>query len=317
MDLLANAIESIRAGVEDYEDGSHGRLLAAVRSIHAGILLLYKEALRRLSPAGSNEVLVKARIAPTRNAKGNVEFVGEGKKTVEVQQIKERFEGLGIATDWTRFTRITNVRNEIEHYYTKVNKKGLESVISDAFVILRNFVSIELKEDPLKLFGDDTWNAMLKVSQVYQVERAECERVLAAVSWESDTLAKGVLELTCPSCSGGLLQPNGDYKDYRDDMLLRCRACGETIRAQDFVPEAVASTLAFENYLARKDGGEIPYTTCPVCSAEAYIMNERRCAQCGEEAEHNCHLCGSKIPAEEMIGSPYCGWCAHVADKRD
>ena len=42
MDLLSNAIESIRAGVEDYEQGSHGRLLAAVRNIHAGILLLYK-----------------------------------------------------------------------------------------------------------------------------------------------------------------------------------------------------------------------------------------------------------------------------------
>jgi hypothetical protein len=40
MDLLVNAIESIRVGVEDYQEGSHGRLLAAVRSIHGGILLL-------------------------------------------------------------------------------------------------------------------------------------------------------------------------------------------------------------------------------------------------------------------------------------
>ena len=39
MDLLTNAIESLRVGVEDYQQGDHGRLLAAVRSIHAGILL--------------------------------------------------------------------------------------------------------------------------------------------------------------------------------------------------------------------------------------------------------------------------------------
>jgi hypothetical protein len=102
MDLLTNAIESIRAGVEDYEQGSHGRLLAAVRSIHAGILLLYKEALRRLSPAGSNEALVKARVLPRRNAQGDVEFVGNGRKTADVQQIRERFAALGIATDWAR-----------------------------------------------------------------------------------------------------------------------------------------------------------------------------------------------------------------------
>ena len=31
----------------------------------------------------------------------------EGKKTVDVQQIKERFAALGISTDWTRFDRIT------------------------------------------------------------------------------------------------------------------------------------------------------------------------------------------------------------------
>ena len=33
MDLLENAVESIKAGVEDYEQGDHGRLLAAVRGI--------------------------------------------------------------------------------------------------------------------------------------------------------------------------------------------------------------------------------------------------------------------------------------------
>ena len=124
MDLLTNAIESIRVGVEDYEEGSHGRLLAAVRSIHAGILLLYKEALRRLSPAGSDEALVKAKIVPKRNAQGIVEFFGGGKKTVDVQQIRERFTTLGIVTDWTRFDRITDVRNDIEHYYTKLNQKS-------------------------------------------------------------------------------------------------------------------------------------------------------------------------------------------------
>jgi len=40
MNLLANAIVSIRVGVEDYEKGIHGRLPASVRSIHAGILFL-------------------------------------------------------------------------------------------------------------------------------------------------------------------------------------------------------------------------------------------------------------------------------------
>jgi hypothetical protein len=106
MDLLTNAIESIRAGVEDYEESSHGRLLAAVRSIHAGILLLYKEALRRTSPAGSNEALLKATIVPRRSVTGAVEFVGDGRKTVDVQQIRERFNALGLSLTGSDLTEL-------------------------------------------------------------------------------------------------------------------------------------------------------------------------------------------------------------------
>ncbi len=206
MDLLTNAIESIRTGVEDYEQGSHGRLLAAVRGIPAGILLLYKEALRRRSPAGSNEALLKAKVVPRRNAQGNVEFVGGGTKTADTQQIRERFDSLGIVTDWKRFDRITAARNEIEHYYTKANKKALEGLVSNAFIVVRNFITTELKEDPLKLLGDQTWQSMLEVSEVYEAERAECRTSLAAMDWRSDTLAGGVIDLTCPSCGGSLLR---------------------------------------------------------------------------------------------------------------
>ena len=63
MDLLENAVKSIELGVEDYRTGTHARLLSAVRNIHAGILLLYKEALRRLSPSGSNDVLMRSSLA--------------------------------------------------------------------------------------------------------------------------------------------------------------------------------------------------------------------------------------------------------------
>src|SRR5437879_4668648 len=102
MKLLDNAIESIQVGVEDYQSGTRPRLLSAVRNIHAGILLLYKEALRRQSPAGSRDALMLARIVPSKDSNGNIVFIGEGKKTADTQQIRERFETLGIKTDWKR-----------------------------------------------------------------------------------------------------------------------------------------------------------------------------------------------------------------------
>ncbi len=56
--LLRNAVASIRLGVEDFESGGQDRHLSAARNMHAGVLLLFKERLRALSPPGSKEVLV-------------------------------------------------------------------------------------------------------------------------------------------------------------------------------------------------------------------------------------------------------------------
>jgi hypothetical protein len=48
--ILKNAVQSIQIGLEDYRDTDARRLLSAVRNFQAGILLLCKEQLRRLSP---------------------------------------------------------------------------------------------------------------------------------------------------------------------------------------------------------------------------------------------------------------------------
>ena len=103
--------------------------------------------------------------------------------------------------------------------------------------------------------------------------------------------------------------------DY--DMTLECRACGETTSAEQFVPEAVKVALAGAMYLSHMDGDETPYTTCPECSAEAYIMEDECCSLCGESAEHTCVSCGNSIPPSELITSPYCGYCDYMRNKDD
>ena len=156
MELLDNAIESIQVGVEDYQSGTRSRLLSAVRNIHAGILLLYKEALRRMSPAESNDALMMARIVPSKDPNGKVVFIGEGKKTADTQQIKDRFDTLGIKTDWKRFDRINETRNEVEHLYPRLDQKGLEGLIpipfcSSATSSLRNSTTSHSNSSARKL----------------------------------------------------------------------------------------------------------------------------------------------------------------------
>jgi hypothetical protein len=315
MDLLTNATESIQVGVEDYQSGTRPQLLSAVRNIHAGILLLFKETLRRESPKDTNDVLMMAKIIPVRDARGIV-FVGDGKKSADVQQIRERFQGIGIVMDWKRFDRINQVRNDAEHRYPIVDRKALRGLISDSFILVRNFITDELNDDPLALLGEETWQAMLEVAEVYQREKQGCEELMAKVKWVSPALKRGLVDLTCSDCGSDLLRPDSVPVSY-SDVSLQCISCGATEEPESYVPKAIALALSTASYRSLKDGGETPHVSCPECGKMTYVMDERRCAFCEAEAEHTCARCGIEIPAEELICSPLCAYCEHMMNKDD
>jgi len=68
--ILDNAVQSIQIGIEDYRSSDPRRLLSAIRNVQAGILLLCKEQLRRLSPPALILVLDEfaLRVASVRSA---------------------------------------------------------------------------------------------------------------------------------------------------------------------------------------------------------------------------------------------------------
>jgi predicted RNA-binding Zn-ribbon protein involved in translation (DUF1610 family) len=157
---------------------------------------------------------------------------------------------------------------------------------------------------------------MLEIAEIYAAEREACDEALKAVEWDSAALENGVRNLTCPECGSDLLRAEGGSTRY-DEITLRCRACGFEEPPEVFIPKAIQSDLAHDMYLAYADGAEIPYASCPECGAEAYVMEEERCALCGHQAGHECAICGSTISAEELDSSPYCGWCAYMMSKDD
>jgi ribosomal protein L37E len=316
MDLLENDIQSIQVGVEDYGVGSSPRLLSAARNIHAGILLLFKEALHRLSPPNSNDALIMSNIVPTKDSNGNIVFVGRGKSTVKTAEIQERFKSLLITTDWKRFEKINRVRNEIEHFYPNVTQAALQGLIADSFLLIRNFIQAELAEEPHALLGDQTWQMMLQVAEVYEEEKKHCAIQLNKIDWESEALAEGIMELSCKACGSELLKPKDEKQSYQETVLV-CSSCGDSEAYDSFVPRAIDAALGAEAYLSMKDGVESLYVDCPECGLETYIVEENRCAACGESVETTCIRCGSTIPPEELSSSPMCGWCAHMSSKDD
>lgn len=314
MSILANAKVSIELGLADFKSGDDRRLISSVRNFHAGVLLLLKEKLLRLSPANSNEVLIKQKICPKTDTSGQIVFVGEGRKTVDIQQIKERFKTLGIRFDWTRFDKMTDLRNDLEHYCTSAGRDAIRGLISDAFILVRDFVTSELKEEPLRLLGADTWNALLETQEVFEKERDECVSQLEKVNWESPTLHDAVLDFSCTTCGSSLLIPEDPTKSY-SDVVLKCRSCGELHRFMEYASDALSEHFAGYNHRSVKDGGDPATTTCPFCGEEGYILDEERCALCGEHAEHTCARCGCQIPESELSDGSFCGYCEHMVDK--
>ncbi|MCO4101679.1 MAG: hypothetical protein HEQ38_20260 [Gemmatimonas sp.] len=316
MDLLANAVDAIQVGVEDYHVGTRPRVLAAVRNIHAGILLLLKHTILQKVPGEAGEHLIKAMVEPVLDPSGQVVYRGTGKKTIDAQQIQQRCTAIGIALDWAALRRIGAVRNEVEHYSTQLSLPAIADVITSAMVLVRRIADEHLGVEPRELMGRDTWDAMLKVATVHSEERHACDEALSAVSWESETLAKGIRNVRCAACASDLLRPSDEAASF-DDVVLICRACGASLEADRAIPQAVASELAWDDYFAVTDGADEVIGTCPSCGNEAYVDAENRCARCGESVDRRCDRCHGEILLSELYSAPLCGYCDHVMSKDD
>jgi hypothetical protein len=234
-------------------------------------------------------------------------------KPLTVAQIKDRFNSLGVNTHWARFDKVSTLRNDIEHYFTTANRGAIGAMISDTFLIIRDFVHDELSQDPKALLGDETWAKLLSVSEVVEKERALCQKALEAIDWESEALAEAVLDLTCVECGSPLLYPLSSNKSTK----LECRSCGEDEDYGRYAERAISAHLAGENHHSVKDGGEEVLITCPYCHSEAYVVEENQCVVCGERCATTCSVCHQSIPVSELSDDDRCGYCLHMASKDD
>ncbi|WP_260291945.1 hypothetical protein [Sedimenticola hydrogenitrophicus] len=315
--LLNNAVQSIQIGVEDFQSTDERRVLSATRNIAAGLLLLFKEKLRQLSPAGSNEVLVKQRMLPASNSDGSVGIVGQGKKTVDVFQIQERFDSLDVVVDWKKFKKIVNIRNDIEHYCTSEPEVRVKELLSDSFLIIRDFVSEYLNYQPVELLGEEAWSVLLDVSEVYEKELQECRAEINNVQWKSETLAAISENIRCPNCHGQLVKPT-DSSNTPQSLEFHCSSCGEYFLFEGVIAEVVSEHFGADNYLAATQGGEPATTECPECGEDTYILFEDQCLKCGATRTYEtCVMCGDSLSPDEQDLNGLCSYHYHTAMKND
>ncbi|WP_442497347.1 hypothetical protein [Methylobacter sp. sgz302048] len=315
MSILQNAIDSIQIGIEDYETKDNRRSVSAVRNISAGLLLLYKEKLCRLSPDHDKELLIRKDIRPIIGKTGQLTFIGHGKSTVDVQSIQNRFESLGVKVDWKRFKEINVLRNNLEHYYSSESPDAIREIISKSFLLIRDFVSSELDEEPQDLIGQECWSALLNVAEVYDAEVKACNETLNKIDWKYESVKEALVELRCPLCNSPLIQALSEDDSY-PKINLHCKTCNHDFCFSDVVEKCIEESLYGDAYIAATQGGEPPYDYCLECNQNTFVISESCCVACDYQMEYtHCEMCGEDLTLDEQCLDGTCSYCQYHWEK--
>ncbi|HEJ1323422.1 TPA: hypothetical protein SLV10_004303 [Pseudomonas aeruginosa] len=318
MSMLKNAVESIQVGMEDFHDDDDRRVLSAIRNLYAGILLLFKYKLQLLSPEGSDEALLKTKVMPITDPEtGEVVWIGKGKKTVEVHDIIERLNSLGVkGVDWKLLKSLQDIRNDIEHYYSQLPVERMKEAVANALHLITQFCEPHLDERPVDILGPECWDLMLSVTAVFEAELNACQAVLNSVSWPFDEVRESINFMICPECESRLVKVI-DPTARRDAIAFICSSCQEESSYATIVGPAISARMAGRNHWRVKDGGEPVTCTCPECREDALLVDEGECAACFFELEHsNCQWCDELLSLEERLYSEgTCSYCQHRYDK--
>ena len=97
--LYESARVSIKIGIDDFSANDPERLLSSVRNFYAGLLLLAKFVMvNKVHDVDAELVLAKS-FKPSLPQAGRVEIVKQGRQTIDFEDIKKRFDILGLSLD--------------------------------------------------------------------------------------------------------------------------------------------------------------------------------------------------------------------------
>lgn len=314
MSILQNAIDSIALGIEDYElaEADERRFISCTRNVFAGILLLFKHQLSQLSPKESDEALIKQKIVP-RLEDGELIWIGEGKKTVDVQGIKDRFKSLNIETDWKRLDEINRYRNDIEHYHSQVSSGTVQKMISDSFLVIVNFIRDYLEKDPRELLGEDIYDVMQTINEVYDQDKKFCIERLETLTYFNQKIRNVLFEASCLECGSKLINPT-DQDVNADSISFICRSCNNEVNYEEFVTKTFEKEYAL-TYRDVANGAEDLNCDCPECGG-FFLYEDAICVCCGHEIDLSCYRCDTKISPDEVFGfEGLCSYCSYQAEK--
>lgn len=327
--LYENALASIKLGIEDFklskldesEGGNPTRALSSVRNLYAGLLLLfkYKIATSVDSPADSYQLIFNppAKILPGPDGMGGISWKPEGKfkpTTIDVAQIKERFEKFSIEIDWKKIESIQQCRNHLEHLHPEHTYGEVAGFVADLFPILDNFIQNELQKSPQTVLGS-AWETMLQHSEFFLSKVNEC-----ISSWEDagvpDGIREFISECCCNECSSRLIRASEEnlesgqtVSDDEEEFNYVCVSCGD----KDLITPLLLDAFGREFFYWPPNGDEPTYESCFHCGRNTFVISEQKCRWCEADLEHEeCSICGEALGQDDQDNNGLCGYHNHL-----
>jgi hypothetical protein len=315
--IFRNAISSIKIGFEDFQDDDEQRIISSVRNIYAGVLLLSKEVLVRMSPDNDPDLLISKNIKPVQKSDGSIVFESVGTTTLDRHDLFKRFSELGIKIDQKPIEILSRIRNDIEHKSIAHPKETVEAAIANVLPLIADLLITHLGTDPAEALGD-TWAEMLKVKEFYDNQLSFCNNTISKITFHSVTIENH--GLICPECNSKLIEQEDPENTEQTEMKLSCRTCGIKPDTDSLILHTLVEATFGEAYIRMKDAAEDgPCQHCPECGNESYIDYEEACAICEYHMEvEYCERCGEKLTHDEIAlpnDSGFCGYCNHMSEK--
>ena len=302
--IIENGINSIRVGLEDYEQArkanDDARLTSAVRNVYAGILILAKGKLYELSPADTRGILI--RVVRPKLVNGRIEVVPVGRKTIGYEEIKQRFEDSALSLDWAKIERVRIIRNDLEHFYHDGARASVQEALAGAATVIRSLLTL-LKLDPVRDLGEHWWGVLLKNEELFATELAACRKTFAGINWINPVARAASNHFSCEQCGSVLIRQADASNKEQDDIHVNCAACGAESDVKEIMERAVTQQHYRELYESHTRGGEPPVVRCPACRLYALVLEANECAVCGTCLDPStawCEICHNPMSADEQ-----------------
>lgn len=317
-DLLANAVASIQLGIEDYKSDDPRRPISAVRNFYAGVLLLGKQCLLKAAPDANPMEIIASQFVPKPDGSGGVFHDPKGYRTVDLDELKERFKHFSLTWPEGNIQRLQKLRNDFEHYHSQEPHQAIQEAIASCFPIVSGFFDI-LQTNPAEVLGP-AWEVMLEEEVFFSREKAACVKSFRNLPWAD--MFDDMLGIECPSCGSSLIYQEDPENGDPSAIAGKCKSCGASFSYTTTISIFLESEYGHDDYTSFKDTGELIIKMCPECGDTTYveqIEDNVGCFSCGYIVEGRCARCMTRLTAENVSlnDHQFCGYCENVINKDD